>query len=306
MKTGAAAVAVAGLEAGLPLVANASSSPAPEVLPGADLKGTASKIKVRFLGTGAADWNGPDKNGEQRRLSSVLINDSFLIDYTGVSRDMVPAGMAPEVIFYTHSHGDHFNPADALTLGIKKVYLGETWLERAKKNFREASQKTGLPVPEIIPVTVGGKYMESGVVVTALPANHATGDLKEQTLIYLLEGSDARVLYATDTGGILGIAARLAKFDAHLNGTALTGVIMEATMGLGHENDYRIFNHSSVATVEQFITVLKDTRRYKPKFKKQPVYLTHMARTLHGSQADLDKHLPAPLKAAYDGLEVEF
>ena len=30
-----------------------------------------------------------------------------------------------------------------------------------------------------------------------------------------------------------------------------------------------------------------------------------MARTLHGTQAELDKTLPKPLKAAYDGLEIE-
>jgi hypothetical protein len=31
-----------------------------------------------------------------------------------------------------------------------------------------------------------------------------------------------------------------------------------------------------------------------------------MARTLHGTQAELDASLPHPLKAAYDGLEVIF
>jgi hypothetical protein len=31
-----------------------------------------------------------------------------------------------------------------------------------------------------------------------------------------------------------------------------------------------------------------------------------MAHTMHGTQAELDAQLPAPLKAAYDGLEVIF
>ena len=51
--------------------------------------------------------------------------------------------------------------------------------------------------------------------------------------------------------------------------------------------------------------MLLDKGRYTPK-EGQPVYLTHMARTLHGTQAELDKTLPKPLKAAYDGLEVIF
>ena len=36
------------------------------------------------------------------------------------------------------------------------------------------------------------------------------------------------------------------------------------------------------------------------------MYITHLARTLHGTQAELDIHLPEPLRAAYDGLEVVF
>ena len=80
---------------------------------------------------------------------------------------------------------------------------------------------------------------------------------------------------------------------------------MEATMGLEHEVDFRLYAHSSVATVERTARVLTETKRYTPK-EGQPVYLTHMARTLHGTQAELDAQLPAPLRAAYDGLEVVF
>ena len=71
------------------------------------------------------------------------------------------------------------------------------------------------------------------------------------------------------------------------------------------EDDYRIFTHSTVAMVAKTVRILTKTRRYAPR-PGQSVWLTHMARTLHGTQAELDKALPAPLKAAYDGLEVEF
>jgi hypothetical protein len=57
--------------------------------------------------------------------------------------------------------------------------------------------------------------------------------------------------------------------------------------------------------VSRIVDVLIKTKRYIP-FENQPVYLTHMARTLHGTQAELDTSLPQPLKAAYDGLEVIF
>ena len=114
------------------------------------------------------------------------------------------------------------------------------------------------------------------------------------------------MLYATDTGGIPAVAARLAGIDAHdRNGKPITGLIMEATMGMGHDDDFRIFTHSSVACVHQIVRVLQKTKRYTPH-SGQPVYLTHMARTLHGTQSELDSSLPHPLKAAYDGLEVVF
>ena len=80
---------------------------------------------------------------------------------------------------------------------------------------------------------------------------------------------------------------------------------MEATIGMGYDSDYRLFTHTSVAQIEQIVRVLTATKRYIPSIG-QPVYLTHLARTLHGTQAELDAHLPAPLRAAYDGLEVVF
>ena len=113
-------------------------------------------------------------------------------------------------------------------------------------------------------------------------------------------------MYATDTAGIPAVAARLAGIDAHdPNGKPLMGLIMEATMGMDHDNDYRILAHSSVGMVHRAVEVLQKTKRYLP-VDDQPVYLTHMARTLHGTQAELDATLPYPLKAAYDGLEVIF
>ena len=262
-------------------------------------------LKMRFLGTGAADWNSRDDRGELRRLSSVLLDDKVFIDFTPSDEDMIPAGVKPEVIFYTHSHGDHYNPEAALKLGIKNVFLGATWVERAKDDFAKAVKETGGKVPEITPLSLGDKVTINGMTLTALPANHATGDLNEQTLIYLIEKQEVRVMYATDTGGIPAIAARIVGIDPHAKGKAITGLVMEATMGLDGDEDFRIFTHSSVGTVLRTTHMLLDKGRYIPK-EGQPVYLTHLARTLHGTQAELDATLPKPLKAAYDGLEVTF
>lgn len=82
-------------------------------------------------------------------------------------------------------------------------------------------------------------------------------------------------------------------------------LIMEATMGIGHDTDFRMFCHSSVATVERTVSVLLNTKRlYLAPGEK--VYITHMSKSLHGSQAELNATHPAPLQAAHDGLEVVF
>ena len=263
-------------------------------------------MSVRFLGTGAADWNGPDNRGEQRRLSSILVDKTVLFDFTAGNIEMIPAGLKPEVVFYTHSHNDHYHPESALKIGVRKVYLSQTWFDIAKADFEKASKKLNVQMPELIPLYIGQAVHVDGLRVTPLPASHATSKLFEQTLIFLIEKSEARVTYATDTAGIPAVAARLAGIDAHdPNGKPLTGLIMEATMGMDHDNDYRIFAHSSVGMVHRAVEVLQKTKRYLP-VNDQPVYLTHMARTLHGTQAELDAALPYPLKAAYDGLEVIF
>ena len=196
-------------------------------------------LKMRFLGTGAADWNGRD--------------------------------------------------------------------DRAREDFAKAAKETGIKTPEIVPLSPGDKVTICGMTLTALPANHATGDLKEQTLMYLIEKQAVRVMYATDTGGIPAIAARIVGIDPHAKGKPITGLVMEATMGMGTEGDedFRLFTHSSVGTVLRTTHMLLEKGRYTPS-EGQPVYLTHLARTLHGTQAELDANLPKPLKAAYDGLEVIF
>ena len=268
---------------------------------------TGPGIHVRFLGTGGADWNGPSESGELRRHASILADGKVLFDYTPSAADMVPT-KRPEVVFYTHSHNDHYDAKAALELGIKRVYLGETWIERARNDFQKASESTGVPVPEIIPLALGQVVEQDGLTVTALPANHTSNYSDEQALIYLIEKDSTRLLYATDTAGIMAYALAIAGVGQFSRERKfLTGIIMEATMGLGHEEDFRLFNHSTPEVVARIARVLARTKRYAPP-AGQPVYLTHISNSLHGSlqQDELNKSLPIPLRAASDGLEVVF
>ena len=255
---------------------------------------TGPGIHVRFLGTGGANWNGPAENGELRRHASILADGKVLFDFTPSSKDMVPENLHPEVIFYTHSHNDHYDAKAALDLGIKRVYLGETWIDRAKEDFQKASASTGKPVPEIIPLSLGQVVEQEGLKVTALPANH-------------IEKDSTRLLYATDTAGLMAFALALAGVGQFSRERKfLTGIIMEATMGLDYKNnDMSMFSHSSSALVEETVKVLSSSRKYVP-VEGQKVYLTHLGKSQQPSQAELDRTLPDPLVAAYDGLEVLF
>ena len=272
----------------------------------AEAEGSSEQgLKVRFLGTGAADWNGRDERGELRRLSSVLLDERLIIDLTASSVDMIPQYAHPDTIFYTHSHGDHYHPATALKLGIKDVYVSQTWYDIAVADFKRAAKELSLPMPQIHALYIGQPIKIGDIAVTPLPANHVTGYINEQPLIYLIEKAGVRLLYATDTAGITAAAAKLSGLDVHNAGKPVTAIIMEATMGLDYDLDSRRFTHSSVGDIERMVKMVETTKRYAPP-AGQPVYLTHMARKLHGTQAELDANLPKPLRAAHDGLEVVF
>lgn len=260
---------------------------------------------LRFLGTGAADWDGKDERGEHRRLSSVLIDSAILIDFTSTARDMLPEGVRPEVVFYTHSHGDHYQPVVAMKHGVKRVYVHESWAEGAREEFALGARKMGISAPVVRGLAFDETVEEKGVRFTCVPANHATSRKGEHTAMYLIEKGKERLLYATDTGGIMAEAARIVGIDAHERGKPITALIMEATMGAGHEDDFRIYTHSSVDTVARIVRVLTATKRYLPPPGRR-VYLTHMARTLHGTHAEVAAAVPAPLCPAHDGLEVVF
>ena len=266
---------------------------------------TGTGIKVKFLGTGSADFRGRPVNGVFRRNASILVDGKVIFDLTPTAVDMVPAANPPQTIFYTHSHDDHYVPKAALDIGVKRVYLGETWLDRAREDFRKAAEEAGRPVPEIIPLKEGQSVTVEGLTVTALPANHASNFVEEQTFIYLIEKDSARILYATDTGGLTARAlgfAGVGQFSRERK--FLTGIIMEATMDADYAPEQRIFAHSSVNLVAETVKVLSEGRKYLPA-EGQKVYLTHLGRA-YPPQEDIDASLPAPLSAAYDGLEVLF
>ena len=210
----------------------------------------------------------------------------------------------------THSHGDHYNPAQALRLGtIRHVFTQETWAEGARREFAAAAAKLGVPTPEVTPLPFRKPVSVNGLTITGLPANHSTGRITngeyERTSIYLVEKGSARMLYATDTGGIPGDAAQYIGIDAHIrNGRPITALVMEATTGFDCEDDFRLFVHSTIDTVARTVRVLTKTKRLLQP-PGQSVYITHRSHIGYSGNIDADDaRLPAPLKCARDGLDV--
>lgn len=244
-------------------------------------------MRLHFLGTGAADWNGPDERGEYRRLTSTLVDHCLLIDINPESLALIDDKSAVTDVFFTHSHSDHFNLGALRALAPCRVYAHQSWAEEISGD--------GL---EIVPLEVGQTVsLPSGFAVTVLPANHSTEKAYEQTLHYMIERGGKRLLYATD-------GAWLPNRAHHIIGkNVLDAAVFDATIGDGFDGDWRIFEHNSIDMVRLMVRTLQKQNRLA---EGAPVFLTHMARTLHGSQREIEARLEKPFVACYDGFAAEF
>ena len=185
-----------------------------------------------------------------------------------------------------------------------------------------AAARLSLTAPEVIGRPFGRPVEECGLVITGVPANHSTSRVTdgvlERTSLYLVEKGPARLLYATDTGGIPGDAARMVGIDPHVTDAnfakfpasqyvhkaqAITALVMEATDG-DLDEDFRLFVHSSTQTVARTVNMLMDKGRFAPP-PGQHEYLTHLGLKYRSWPAEkINAELPETLRAAYDGLEV--
>jgi len=279
-------------------------------------------VRIRFLGTGSARWNPAvaSKPGA-RRFSSILVENSVMIDCSTTAFDKMPAGCRPQAIFLTHSHQDHYNPAAVAKSGAERVYAHESWAAAAEKEIADEARKAGRKAPRTIPLAFAQTVEECGMKFTIVPSNHSTSRLTngvlERTGMYLVEKGASRILYATDTAGIPGDSARMIGIDPHIGSKnprhagnpfigetkPLTGMIMEATSGIDDE-DFRMFAHSSVQTVSRTANMLlKHKRLVLPPGGS--VFITHLAlRYYFWPPEKIDAELPRPLRAAADGMEV--
>ena len=243
-------------------------------------------MKLCFLGTGAADWAGPDVRGECRRFTSTLIDGCLLIDVNPDVLQRIDDKSAVTAVAFTHSHRDHFNIDALRALAPCTVYAHESWANEIEGDgLTVVALKAG---EETTAVT--------GHILTPMPANHSTEKKYEQPLHYLIERDGTCILYATD-------GAWLLNQEHHIIGKrTLHAAVFDATIGDGFDGDWRIFEHNSIDMVRLMVATLNKQNRLA---EDAPVFLTHMARTLHGSQKEIEAKLERPLIAAYDGFATE-
>ncbi len=240
-------------------------------------------MKLHFLGTGAADWNGPDERGEHRRLSSMLLNDHVLIDFTADKLDVFSGHV--DAVLITHSHDDHYDPEAIKMLSPDVVYVHASWADAAKS--------AGLPAVGV----QFGEWVEIGEVrAMPVPTNHLTARPGEQTCGWLLEESSKRCLYMTDTSWIPPQASRL------IGPEPLDALIIDSTIGPNCPRDWRIFEHTSVAMAKMIVESMSETGRLR---REAPVFCQHMARTLWPAQKEAEEMLDRPFVVCFDGMTAE-
>ena len=242
-------------------------------------------MKLEFLGTGAADWRGPAANGELRRMTSTRFDGALLIDLTASALEQIADPAEITDLLITHSHSDHFDSAAIARIAPVNVHIDEGWAGRV-----------AIPGCVVRPVREGVPFTAGGFTVTAMRGNHSTEGDGEHTLHYLLQKDGKSIYYATDCAWLLYKEAQLIRANP------LDALVIDATIGDGHAGDFRVFEHNSLPMVRIMVDTMRQTGMLK---EGAPVFLTHLARTLHGSQAELEAANPAPYVICRDGLTAE-
>ena len=190
-----------------------------------------------MLGTGAADgWPNPfcrcescewaKATGTIRTPTSVLIDNALLIDSgPEAPRQALRAGTDladVHTVLISHVHTDHLDPA---------FLLHRSWVTDAPLTVIgpapviaecEHWLKPGQAAVTLHEVSAGDQVAINGYEVTVLPARHpALGE----SVLYLINDGERRVLYACDTG------PWAEDFAALLPSGRLDLVIMEQTFG---------------------------------------------------------------------------
>ena len=222
-------------------------------------------MKIKFLGTGAADWKIKQHKGIKgfRRNSSILIDDCLLIDPNPDVMDALDNfQISSDKILYilnTHKHNDHYSEATIARLQNATFY----------------------------PMIAGEISTIGNYTVTALLANHKTC---MNAVHFLISDGNKTIFYGLD-----GAWLTYEEFS-EIKRTKVDFAILDGTVG-NIDGDYRIFEHNNLNMV---LEMKKSLLPYVSRF-----CISHMARTLHTDHEELAAYMKQyDIDVAYDGYEV--
>lgn len=225
-------------------------------------------MKIRFLGTGAADWDvsAPARCRNFRRFSSALIDGALLIDpgpcvFEAAETLEIDLSAVRHVVC-THSHSDHFS-AETLE---RLTRMGAAFAPFAAGELRHV-----------------GAYE-----VEAVAANHGTCS---GAVHFLIGDGEKRLFYGLDGAWLL-----YPEIEAIKRGR-VNLMVLDGTVG-DVEGDYRVFEHNNLRMVEE---MKRSLTPYADRFM-----ISHMAKSLHPDHDTLARRCAATgVEVAYDGMETE-
>lgn len=277
-------------------------------------------MKIQYLGTAAAEGipaifchcetckKARERKGRNLRgRSGCVINDTTLIDFPP---DIYPLSVQLDLdlakikdLFITHSHSDHFTPAELLMRmpgcyaileeGTPPLKLYGN--EETKKVLKEATirefEKEEIDFIEFYLLEYYKAIKsESGVYLTHLPANHK---LDEKSGIFLAEEREKRFLYAHDTGWFLEETWK------YLSGKELSAVSLDCTNGRNRDNGTHMGFPNILETVEKLKEIGCVT-------EKTVVIINHFSHNGHATYEELcELAEPYGIITAYDGMILE-
>ena len=248
-----------------------------------------------FLGTGAADWSQPEKDGFFRRNAAALLNGTLLLD----CGPMVPnyAETHPGVldavtdVLVTHDHDDHLS---AHTL----------WQLAAARQIRVACDgfaRTWIgphPSIEFVPVVPFVPFSMGGYTVTPITANH---DMIQagvrQACHYIIRTPDGKtVFYGLD--GAWFLRPSWEEMLRH----KFNVMVLDCTVG--DRDDWRMFEHNTIPMLRMMVHEIEEKKLLA---RGGQILASHFARTLHAPHGETDRILNTfHVRAAYDGMEIRF
>lgn len=276
-------------------------------------------MKMIYMGTAAAEgWpalfcscpvcdHARKAGGKNLRTRTQALLDDLLIDFPPDTYcHALQYGLnlgSIHTLLITHSHMDHWFPTDLIhrhehfghgVTGVLDVYGNEA-VEKIFYDNILIDRFKPHPIDDVVRFHVihGGERVRSGDWdITAVPADH---DKREESLVYICRKNGKTVFYGHDTGCELSEEAW-----SLIAAEKYSLVSLDATMGQKKAERY----HMGLPDAEKMFQRLTDLGCIDENTVKVVSHFSHNGEMSHEQLTDWG--IKRGIRAAYDGMEVEF